>query len=158
MTLKNSIFCIALTCFSIIFLGCDMRHAVRIQPVDAVSQPDAAKDIVRVKGFSLEDVAKTFSPIIAKYEMECTTVANPDGREITCKTSVVSMTKLKLTDHNGKTQVLVEDESPIFFWTPQPFGRMRLDIEKILIEAYGVENLVCGRGFGLAIPCEGWPR
>lgn len=155
MILRNRIICIALLCVSTAFIGCDMRHAVRIQQIDAINTP---RDLVQVNEFSLENVLITMSPIIEKHKMECTTIVNQYGREITCKTSAISTTKLKLTERNGSTQVLVEDESPIFFWTPQPYGKIRSDVQKILIETYGVKSLACGQGFGLVIPYEGWPK
>jgi hypothetical protein len=129
--------------------GCDMRHAVRLELKEGA---------VADNRLTVSDVMATLKPVIAKNDLQCAEKPGQQRLEIQCKTWSLSSSSLHIIDTHGVAQVIVEDESPIFFWTPQPYGRIRKDVINALKNRYGEDRLDCGQGFGLGIPCNEWPK
>lgn len=140
----------ALIIFSLALFGCDMRHAVRIELKEGI--------VAIHQKHAVEDVMATLRPVIDRNKLNCTEKPEQKQLEVKCKTWALSSTAVLILDKSGAARVIVEDESPIFFWTPQPYGRIREEVIYALKSRYGEDHLSCGQGYGLEIPCNEWPQ
>jgi len=137
--------------------GCDMRHAVRIQLKDISNYTTSNDNSSIFKYYTYNNVVTALNPIFTYYNMTCEDNLDYNGHNLICKTWQLSSTKLKIRELYGAPQVYVEDESFILFWTPQPFGNLRKDVQNILIKEFGAGYLSCVQGFGFHMPCTNWP-
>ena len=137
--------------------GCDMRHAIRIQLKDQNNYTSSNDNISIYKVYTYNNVMTALSPIITSHNMTCEDNPDYNGHNLICKTWSLSATKLKIREIYGAPKVIVEDESFIFLWTPQPYGDIRKNVQNILIKEFGAGYLSCVQGFGFHIPCTGWP-
>ena len=134
--------------------GCDMRHAVGVKLKDGLTLGDSRGD----KKFTVRNVKTALMPVIEKYDLKCQEVLGA-GLEIRCKTWELSYTELQLVENfgnGGAAFVTLEDRSSIFLWTPQPYGKIRTDVLKILKGTFKADELECGQGFGFVGRCEEW--
>lgn len=147
--MKTNLSVAGLLIVALFISGCDMRHAVKVELKEgsAVS-PDM---------FTVKDVMAALRPAIDKNDLKCANKHEHQEAVVKCKTWSLSYTSLKIFEKNERARIIVEDDLPIFFWTPQPYGRIRSNVISVLKTKYGENNLDCGQGFGFT-HCNEWPR